>query len=125
MTNSNKTLLALSLLALAACGGDDDKGVTPVDGGSPVKVIPVIDSGAQTGVIITPGGGGSDAGTTVVITPVGVDAGSTVTPSGDCFTGTPVQQADFLNRCTTSQTTTKTLAVPPALLTANGGVVAL
>lgn len=132
MTNSNKTLLALSLLALAACGGDDDKGTAPFDGGPPVKVS-LVDGGVPgtgtpgTGTPGTGTPGTGDGGTPGVVTPMGgSDAGNgTATPGGDCFMGTPVQMVDFLNRCTTSQTTTKTLAVPPGLLTAGGGVVAL
>ncbi|MDB4991559.1 MAG: hypothetical protein JWN04_6737 [Myxococcaceae bacterium] len=116
MTNSTKILLALSLLAgLSACG-DDSKSNPSVDAGGPV-VVPV-DGGnkADTGVVaVTPT---NDAGPTNP-----TDGGGTL-PT-DCFTGTPVAQADFLNRCTSAQTTTKTLAVPAALLTADGGVLPL
>jgi hypothetical protein len=54
--------------------------------------------------------------------PVKVDPDSGVVATGDCFSGTPAKMEDFLNRCTQSQTTTKTLGVPAALLTAAGGV---
>jgi hypothetical protein len=124
MKNSSKISLAFAVLAvLGACGDDKDSDVK--DAG-PGVIIPVVDSGTP----VTPGTGtdsgtpvvtpGTDSGTPVV-TP-GTDAG---TPSGDCFTGTPAKQEDFLNRCTTAASPTKTLAVPAALLNADGTVKAL
>jgi hypothetical protein len=119
MTNSTKIMLTLGLLSiLGACGDDGDEKVK--DAGGPiitpiadtgVPVIPVVDSGAP----VTPT---NDGGTPV--TPP-ADSGMPVTP-GDCFNGVPVKMEDFLNRCTTAATATKTLAVPPALLNADGTV---
>ncbi|MDB4976416.1 MAG: hypothetical protein JWN48_4757 [Myxococcaceae bacterium] len=118
MTIINRSLLALSVLALASACGDDNSSPA-ADGGPPVVVRPVLDSGTpDSGVIVTPT---TDGGTPVAPT---TDSGTPVTP-GDCFTGTPMVMTDFLNRCTSAQTTTKTLAVPSALLTADGGVVPL
>lgn len=121
MTNSFKILIALGLLAgFSACGSDDNSPSNPVDAGGP-SVIKPVDSGIPSNT--TPDAGPAmttttgDGGTTAV-TP-GADGGMTM--SGDCFSGTPVQMVDFLNRCTTSQTTTKTLAVPANLL--NNGMV--
>lgn len=121
MNNSTKISLAFCLLAvLGACGDDKDDDVK--DAG-PGVIIPVVDSGTP----VTPG---TDSGTPVVTpgtdsgTPVtpGTDSGVPVTPAGDCFTGTPVKMEDFLNRCTTAASPTKTLAVPAALLNADGTV---
>ena len=113
MKNSSKISLAFAVLAvLGACGDDKDSDVK--DAG-PGVIIPAVDSGTP----VTPGTV-TDSGTPVV-TP-GTDSG---TPSGDCFSGTPVKQEDFLNRCTTVASPTKTLAVPAALLNADGTVKAL
>ena len=134
MTNSLKFLLALSLVAgLSACGDDSNSPSSPVDAGPSVVLKPV-DAGTPVSttnpdggpvVTTTPNG---DAGTPVVVTP-GVDGGiTTPTTCGtatDCFCGTPVKMVDFLNRCTTAQTTTKTLAVPANLLTPTGDVMPL
>ncbi|MEY4508658.1 MAG: hypothetical protein RLZZ450_780 [Pseudomonadota bacterium] len=123
MKNSSKITLAFAVLAvLGACGDDKDSDVK--DGG-PTTIIQTVDSGTP----VTPGTGtdsgtpgtGTDSGTPV--TPgTGTDSGTPVTPSGDCFTGTPAKQEDFLNRCTTVASPTKTLAVPAALLNADGTV---
>jgi hypothetical protein len=123
MKNSTKISLAFSLLALlGACGDDKDSDVK--DAGPPV-IIPVVDSGT------TPATPGTDAGTTPVTpttdsgtTPVtpGTDGGTTPVGPGACFNGTPVKMEDFLNRCTSAATATKTLAVPAALLNADGTV---
>ena len=111
MNNSTKISLAFCLLAaLGACGDDKDDDVK--DAG-PGVIIPVVDSG-------TPVAPGTDSGTPVV-TP-GTDSGTPMTPAGDCFTGTPVKMEDFLNRCTTAASPTKTLAVPAALLNGDGTV---
>jgi len=120
MTNSTKITLALGLLSiLAACGsdGDDDK---VKDAGPIIPIIPIADSGVpvtpltDSGTPVTPT---TDGGTPVTPT----DSGAPVTP-GDCFNGVPVKTEDFLNRCTTAATATKTLAVPAALLNADGTV---
>jgi len=119
MTNSTKITLALGLLSiLGACSDDDgDK----VKDAGPIIPIPIADTGvpvapvADSGAPVTPT---NDGGTPV--TPA-ADSGTPVTP-GDCFNGVPTKMEDFLNRCTTAATATKTLAVPPALLNADGTV---
>ena len=129
MTNSFKILLALSLLAgLSACGDDSNSPTTPVDAGPGVVLKPV-DAGAPVTPTPTSDAGPVtttppvDGGTPAVVTP-GVDGGS-----GTCDLATscpnPKTMNEFLNRNSSAQTTTKTLAVPANLLTATGDVMPL
>ena len=121
MNNIAKTLLVLGVLAGAsACGGDDGDTKKQVDGGTGITPVTRVDGGMNN---LDGGAGNLDSGTT---TTPGNDGGTTVTNPGDCFTGTPTKQADFLNRCTNAQTTAKTqLGIPSGLLDAQGNVLPL